>query len=806
MAASIAQVLSQMQGWASDAVLLQRYVHQRDEAAFAALVARHGAMVLRLCRRVLGDVHEAEDAFQAAFLILARKAHSLKQPDALPAWLYGVARRVALKARGQSNRRRSSAAPLDEALPDPRPDPLAQLNARELLDILDDEVRRLPAEQRSAFVLCCLEGRTQEEAARLLGWTPGSVKGRLERGRQRLQTRLKRRGIALSAALALIEVSRGIAVSASLRSSAVRAALGGGIGTPAATLAASVLKGMFLPKLAGVMALVMTAALAASATVALVYGEPSAEVPEDKGPALAIEANQPQTPGQRTDRHHRARPAVTPEAERAIRTDDSVAAGLQWFVQQQQRDGRWRMGSGFQHDDTAATALALLPLLEAGESPKNSSALHPYGRAVERGLRFLVRAQDTDGYFGGSMYSHALATRAVCAAYRLTEEAAIKKSAQRAIDLIVKVQDEKGGWRYAPMKQPGDTSVTSYQILALVAARRAGLKVPDKTLSDAGVFLDSVASPNGDAYRYLPGIDGFSPTMTAAGHLCRLALGGKAEDKRLARWSATASKESLPKDKNHLYYYYYVTEALHRRGGTDWDSWESKIRTYLLDRQDQGKDRPADRGSWSASGSPLGAAAGRLLMTSLASLMLQTCARTDKLPPWPARRLRGQELEDLYAALGDKDFVAARRALRTLAAAPEDSVPFLRRVLRPAPPLDAPRVKRLIAELDDDSFAVRQRATTELKKLAERAHPALRRALTAKPTLEARLRIEEVLEATDLDIDTGLQRQAARAVEVLVQAGTTEAHRLLETLAAGAAGARLTEQAKAALQRLARQR
>ncbi len=285
MAASIAQVLGQLHCWTSDAVLLERFIHQRDEAAFAALVARHGAMVLRLCRRILGDVHEAEDAFQAAFLILARKAHSLKQPDALAAWLYGVARRVALKARGQSNRRRSSTAPLDEALPDPRPDPLARLNARELLDILDEEVRRLPAEQRSVFVLCCLEGRTQEEAARMLGWTAGSVKGRLERGRQRLQTRLTRRGIALSAALALVTMSHGIAVSASLRSSAVRAALGGGIGTPAAALAASVLKAMLLPKLAGVMALVMTAALAASTTVALVYRSSTTEAPEDKTPA-----------------------------------------------------------------------------------------------------------------------------------------------------------------------------------------------------------------------------------------------------------------------------------------------------------------------------------------------------------------------------------------------------------------------------------------------------------------------------------------------------------------------------------------
>ncbi len=111
MAVSIAHIFGQMQRWtsapaegnASDVVLLERFIHQREEAAFAALVARHGPMVLRLCRRILRDAHEAEDAFQATFLILARKASSLKQPTALCSWLYGVARRVALKgARNRS--------------------------------------------------------------------------------------------------------------------------------------------------------------------------------------------------------------------------------------------------------------------------------------------------------------------------------------------------------------------------------------------------------------------------------------------------------------------------------------------------------------------------------------------------------------------------------------------------------------------------------------------------------------------------------------------------------------------------------
>ncbi|HEY7428255.1 MAG TPA: sigma-70 family RNA polymerase sigma factor [Gemmataceae bacterium] len=290
MAASVEHVFAQIQRWtssrlaqSSDAVLLERFVQRRDEAAFAALVAQHGAMVLRSCRRVLGDVPEAEDAFQATFLILARKAHKLRRPEALPGFLHSVARRVALKARSNSAVRFSQ-TPLPEVPSDPRTDPLAQLTARELLTILDEEVQRLPSAQRSAVVLCCLEGHTQEEAARILGWTAGSLKGHLERGRKRLHARLIRRGIALPAALAIVAVSRGEAASALLQQSAVRAALGGAGGSPIAALAESVLKGLSAAKLAGMMAVVLTVALSVSA-VAMVYRTPAAMSPEDKPPA-----------------------------------------------------------------------------------------------------------------------------------------------------------------------------------------------------------------------------------------------------------------------------------------------------------------------------------------------------------------------------------------------------------------------------------------------------------------------------------------------------------------------------------------
>jgi RNA polymerase sigma factor (sigma-70 family) len=202
----------------SDAVLLGRYLHQRDEAAFAELVARYGPMVLRACRRVLADPDDAEDAFQATFLVLARKAACVRPPGALAAFLHEVARRVALKARAARLRRQQRELPSPAAEPpDPRSDPLAELSARELLAVLDEEVGRLPEVYRLPVLLCCVEGRTQEEAARQLGWSPGSLRGRLVRGRARLHARLVRRGLTLSAGLLALEVARGKSTAGSSR-------------------------------------------------------------------------------------------------------------------------------------------------------------------------------------------------------------------------------------------------------------------------------------------------------------------------------------------------------------------------------------------------------------------------------------------------------------------------------------------------------------------------------------------------------------------------------------------------------------
>ena len=192
-------------GSAPDAELLRRFRADRDADAFESLVNRHGPMVLGLCKRLTRDEHIAEDAFQATFLTLSRRAGAIRQPESLPAWLFGVARRAALKARADARRheRLSAADTLRTAC-----DPLDGMTVRELLNAIDEEMARLPLAHRSAVLLCAIEGKSVEQAARQLGATAGSVRGWLQRGRARLRRGLDRRGLALPATLGIIASSR----------------------------------------------------------------------------------------------------------------------------------------------------------------------------------------------------------------------------------------------------------------------------------------------------------------------------------------------------------------------------------------------------------------------------------------------------------------------------------------------------------------------------------------------------------------------------------------------------------------------
>jgi RNA polymerase sigma factor (sigma-70 family) len=326
----------------TDRVLLARFLQRRDEPAFAALVERHGAMVLGVCRRILRDRHEAEDAFQAAFLVLARKGRSIRSEESLAGWLGRVAYHIAVAARAAAARRKARERRAAEmtATPSPPDDDLHELRA-----ILDEELHRLPAKYHAPMVLCYLEGKTNEEAARLLRWPSGTVKGRLARARDLLRTRLARRGVSFpaSALVALLALEEGAAVvPADLIAPTVTAAMGaGGASAPAVGLAEAALRQMATLKLR--LAAVVTLALALLGAAAGVATHGTAATPAAPPPAEPAKPKRAEHEGVRLPdgalarigtarwRHHRPLTAVvfSPDGK-YLAGGDAEAFGRIW--------------------------------------------------------------------------------------------------------------------------------------------------------------------------------------------------------------------------------------------------------------------------------------------------------------------------------------------------------------------------------------------------------------------------------------------------------------------------------------------
>src|SRR5262245_32193015 len=285
MARSLNGVLQQLRKAAAvqtsrglaDAALLERFAASNDDAAFTALVERHGAMVLGVCRRALGNLHDAEDACQATFLVLARKAASIRKNTALASWLHGVACRVSAMLKREQARRQRREGKAHAAAP---PDAAAEVNWREMQVLLDEELEQLPQRYRTPLILCYLDGKTRDEAAGQLGLSVGSLHGRLERGRALLRQRLVQRGLTLSAALFATALAEGVArgaLSPTFVISSTRVAVlfaageplaEGTVAAPVITLTQGVLKSMFLTKVK----LGMGAVLCAGLLVALIGG------------------------------------------------------------------------------------------------------------------------------------------------------------------------------------------------------------------------------------------------------------------------------------------------------------------------------------------------------------------------------------------------------------------------------------------------------------------------------------------------------------------------------------------------------
>jgi RNA polymerase sigma factor (sigma-70 family) len=290
----------------TDGQLLEQFARSRKgqpdlaeaEAAFEAILARHGATVLSVCRQVLGDGHAAEDAFQATFLVLARKATTIRRAASLTCWLHGVAYRVALDRRKREARRRARER---QAATSEATTGTADAGVAELRVVIDEELGRLPEKYRMPLVLHYLEGRSKEETARVLGWTEGTVSGRLARARDLLRIRLTRRGLAftsgaLAAALAQDVASAGVSpafAASTVRLASLYTAGEAGVAAESAQIVAlteRVVRTMFLTKLKLATAVLLVAAITVVGMAGLIYradADPSGNPQQRVAPVAA---------------------------------------------------------------------------------------------------------------------------------------------------------------------------------------------------------------------------------------------------------------------------------------------------------------------------------------------------------------------------------------------------------------------------------------------------------------------------------------------------------------------------------------
>lgn len=332
-------------------------------------------------------------------------------------------------------------------------------------------------------------------------------------------------------------------------------------------------------------------------------------------------------------------------------SEAAVEAGLRWLAAHQAEDGSWSFlfdpdhcpqcanqcrNPGVMESNTASTGLSLLCFLGAGYTHREG----PYQDQVSRAIYYLINKMviTSDGgdlrdvsmvtnavdnlvlvRKSGDMYSHAIATLALCEAYAMTRDSSLKGPAQKAVDFIVYAQNEAGGWRYEP-KQPGDLSVTGWQLMALKSGVLGRLDVPRDVWYRASEFLDSVQDEKGATYGYQqPSTN--RPAMSSVGLYGRLMLGWPRGHQPLLKGSALLAREQ-PRDSN-MYFNYYTSQVLHHVGGNSWKKWNPRMRNYLVSTQDEDGH---EVGSWyfDEAWSDRG---GRLYTTTLAILTLEVYYR-----------------------------------------------------------------------------------------------------------------------------------------------------------------------------------
>ncbi len=320
---------------------------------------------------------------------------------------------------------------------------------------------------------------------------------------------------------------------------------------------------------------------------------------------------------------------ATVESERA------VEAALEWLAAHQMPSGGWslvhdqgdcrgRCGNTGSPErfDAAATGLSLLAFMGAGYTHRDGK----HREVVKKGIYFLLQILENTPQ-GGSflyqseigMYNHGIASFALCEAYQLTADEDLKEPAQQAIEFILKAQNYQGGWGYLP-KQPGDLTISSWQVMALKSGLAAGLDVPAMTIAKIDTFVDTQMHKNGFAYRYRDEPN-LSPTCTAIGMLMRLFRGMTHTDPQIIE--GTNYLEKRGPAANDIYFNYYASLALFHVGGATWEDWHPRIREQLVNTQSQ---RGHEAGSWYFENT-YGQQGGRLYTTAMAAMTLEVYYR-----------------------------------------------------------------------------------------------------------------------------------------------------------------------------------